>query len=150
MSEDKLPENLKIRFCIPPLRTKIKLAEPWKFNVFQEFRNRDILEILKSKDTFSFSWENGAKVGEITLPTNTLLSVDRIYVRNGAKDFDSVTFRIKKGECPDPKFQGIRFWAKLSDVNKIVCYPIGGKNATPSIISAFMPFATAGERLLDL
>jgi hypothetical protein len=40
---------------------------------------------------------------QVTLPVETLLKVDRIYIRKGASDFDSITF-----------------WATLKDVNNIV------------------------------
>jgi hypothetical protein len=41
--------------------------------------------------------------------------VDRIYIRKGAADYSSITFRIH-GDPFDKK----RFWAKLADVNNIV------------------------------
>lgn len=89
------------------------------------------------------------KATEVTLPANTLLTVDRIYVRQGVEDYNSVTFRIKKGDCPDAKFGGIRFWAKLYDVNTIVCFPIGGKD-NEFTAKFFQSFGIVGQRLLDL
>lgn len=44
----------------------------------------------------------------------TILEVDRIYIRKGAADFSSVTFKIRGDKV-------VRFWAKLNDVNKICC-----------------------------
>lgn len=53
------------------------------------------------------------KVQDFTIGKGTVLEVDRIYIRKGASDFSSVTFRIKGGKTSP------RFWAKLEDVNKI-------------------------------
>ena len=60
---------------------------------------------------------------EVLMPARTILSFDRIYIRKGVEAYDSVTFRIhkKKGNCPNENFLGTRFWAKLNDVNNIVC-----------------------------
>lgn len=44
-----------------------------------------------------------------TIPKDSILSVDRIYIRKGSRSFDSVTFRWNKN----------RFWVKLDDANKI-------------------------------
>lgn len=59
----------------------------------------------------------------ITLPVGTVLRVDRIYIRSGKKEWDSITFSI----CKHPHFTEMkrkivadgRFWAKLEDVNEI-------------------------------
>ncbi len=59
-----------------------------------------------------------------TLPTGTYLTFDRIYIRRGVSGFDSVTFRTNKN-CPEPNFRGRRFWAKLDDINNVVCNVIG-------------------------
>lgn len=50
----------------------------------------------------------------ITLGVDTILKVDRVYIRKGAKDFSSLTFFIKSGP-----YKGARFWAKLNEVNQI-------------------------------
>ena len=63
------------------------------------------------------------------LPSGTVLIVDRIYIRKGSEDYNSVTFRIE--DCPDKrlapkKAKGFmkgqaRFWVKLADANRIQC-----------------------------
>lgn len=61
----------------------------------------------------------------VTLPADTHLIVDRIYIRKGSEDFDSVTFVIPKADKAfgqiriDKKNTSVRFWAKLDDVNNI-------------------------------
>ncbi|ATW58087.1 hypothetical protein CNR34_00154 [Pseudomonas phage nickie] len=65
------------------------------------------------------------------LRAETRLKIDRIYIRQGQGDFDSVTFRSDcwMSNLGDPLFTkkyvngrkvpSIRFWAKLADVNRI-------------------------------
>jgi hypothetical protein len=70
---------------------------------------------------------------DVTLPKDTELTVDRVYIRKGASEFSSLTFFIghspmkellpvkKGGRWPSgPR----RFFARLSDVNKIEFDPI--------------------------
>lgn len=52
------------------------------------------------------------------LPKGTVLTVDRIYIRKGAKDFSSVTFKTVLNN------KTYRFWLHLSDVNRI-CWTRG-------------------------
>jgi hypothetical protein len=65
----------------------------------------------------------GGQSALVTLPEGTVLTVDRYYIRSGANDFDSITFRLpkpagkrKKG---DPVPPSGRFWVKLRDANTI-------------------------------
>lgn len=55
---------------------------------------------------------------EYTLPKDTRLVVDRVYIRKGKdmKEFDSITFRVEKQK--GSKLTG-RFWLKRSDVNNL-------------------------------
>lgn len=76
----------------------------------------------------SYEVDRYPEVTNVTIPAGTVLIVDRIYIRKGLEEFNSVTFRID--DCPDdrlrPKkrkgqFKGqARFWAKLKDVNGIL------------------------------
>jgi hypothetical protein len=64
----------------------------------------------------------GKKLGTHTFPAKTVLIVDRIYIRQGQDDFDSVTFRAKYYHSSEQtgfgkKGKMVRFWAKLDDVN---------------------------------
>lgn len=77
--------------------------------------------------------EKAAKAGkksvQITLPKGTELKVDRIYIRKGASEFSSITFKtisFGKTEVKHPWRTGsksknsLRFWVKLQDCNRIV------------------------------
>lgn len=58
---------------------------------------------------------------EVELPIGTILSIDRIYIKKGLSDFNSITFYAKNlensGKGKKPK--ALRFWAKLEDCNNI-------------------------------
>lgn len=59
---------------------------------------------------------------EVTLPAGTELQVDRIYIRKGLKDFSSITFYVVSSPMPElnaSKKSKRRFWAKLSDCNRM-------------------------------
>lgn len=100
---------------IPHIGDELILSEPWTFGVYSERRNDKLL-----KDIFGSEykyWSNyGKKVAEKTLIPGTSLKVDRIYIKKGQKDYNSVTFW-----AAIPGIKGkTRFWAKLDDVNTMV------------------------------
>lgn len=129
MSEKEL---VKVQFCIPPLGTEIILAEPWTFMLYKESRNRTLITNLGLKYEEDYSVK---KIKEITIPRGSKLSISRIYIRNGLSEFDSVTFYLKK-YFGNSKIKG-RFWAKLHDVNKMVCFPIGKDIDVDSVFESF-------------
>ena len=128
-----------MKLFIPTIGTKIVLTTNWKFTLFHEHRNKSIMEALQVSDTskgFFNEYEPNTrfqlKRSNVSLPKGTILTVDRIYIRQNLKEYDSITFRV---ELPDgtksvgvysgytktktKKKQSLRFWAKLQDVNKI-------------------------------
>lgn len=111
------------RFYVPHLGTRVKLAEPWSFTLHPESRNSSLWEVVSDDKMYHSYWsgEDRPKSPIVTFPAGTELSVDRIYIRRGAKDFDSVTFRSIKGSCGDQKhLEKKRFWAKLADVRNMI------------------------------
>lgn len=107
--------------CIPTIGSVFTLAQPWSFMLYEEHRNNDFgNKIYPARDWNRYS-PRGTEPQEVHLPEGTKLKVDRIYVRQGGGDFDSVTFRLKKGDRPGDKTIYGRFWVKLGDVNRIVC-----------------------------
>ena len=103
---------------IPPLATQFELSDDWTFTLHLERRNVDLWNQLHPNDVvidrYGFQLRN--KTSPITLPKGTLLSIDRIYIRKGNAEFNSISFRILKGS---PKYSKTRFWSKLDDVNKM-------------------------------
>ena len=75
-------------------------------------------DIIRNKLRPNSWWRNKNQELEkpisYTLKKGTILEIDRIYIRKGAADYSSITFRIKGGKTSP------RFFAKLEDVNKIV------------------------------
>lgn len=119
-----------MKMFIPALGMQLTLSKKWSFALYSEKRNATLLDALGYKPDQFVSKYGGIKIWgwwsveckpvvTVTLPAKTVLSVDRIYIRRCGKEvssFDSVSFRLLKGTCPQfPK--GGRFWAKLSDVN---------------------------------
>ena len=122
-----------MKMYIPELGDIIELTKPWKFSLYNESRNKDILKLITDKEVH---WDGirgmkrGIVANHVTFPKGTQLKIDRIYIRKGAEDYSSITFRVS--DIPDEgigKFIGkkkSRFWAKLDDVNTIE-YDLVGK-----------------------
>ncbi len=72
---------------IPSIGDQLILDKDWTFTLWNEYRNETLwaLQDGKSKD----------KHMRVTLPKGTELRVDRIYIRKGIKDYDSITFLAK-------------------------------------------------------
>lgn len=54
----------------------------------------------------------------MTYPKDSIIIVDRYYIKKGNADFSSVTFRTEKLNLPKFKKKP-RFWVKLNDANTI-------------------------------
>lgn len=125
---------------IPTLGSRITLTEDWTFTLHGERRNTKFwIKMLGLPTEFTSEvefdnsiWRQPPRQVEMTLPAGTVLRVDRIFIRQGMDDFDSVTFvaeKIPKSNAePErrhfakkgtPKVIG-RFWAPLNEVNRIV------------------------------
>jgi hypothetical protein len=134
------------------------LAKPWTFTVHNEYRNESLVKWLGKwveqpgwgghplgevkRPDGGRDWEASQKITTpCTLPKGSQLRVDRIYIRKGVSDYNSVTFFLigaanppevhnrvaiqvmgpgERRELPytvkKPK-KPVRFWAKLDDVN---------------------------------
>ena len=84
--------------------------------------NNDIItiEILKELNIIlidGIKTNNIKKFVEIEFVPDTILIVDRIYIKQRLSDFDSVSFRIKYNPL-FPKIKG-RFWTHLKYVNTL-------------------------------
>jgi hypothetical protein len=114
-------------FFIPEIGTRVRLEERWEFRLFNEYRNKICRQLGIDTD---YGWREKLKEAEAALAAGTILTVSRVYIRQGGKEYSSITFNIKKGAkvyVKDAKGawklcelkKGGRFWAKLSDVNKM-------------------------------
>jgi hypothetical protein len=139
--QKEVTENNIRRFFIPTIGTTIKIIKDTPVTIWVEYRNSKLLEKIVPGYTGRLCWHNHhsgdcppeikwveRKNGysswkdyytEWTIPKDTRLVVDRVYIRKGKdmKDFDSITFRIEKQK--GSKLTG-RFWLKRSDVNNLV------------------------------
>lgn len=122
------------RVWIPTIGDHIRLTRQWSFPVTREYRNGDLLHLV---DPGGSQWggRNDPPAGVFTMPEDTVLKVERIYIRGtnkGFRQYDSVTFRVvrcpRRRELTSKKNGGTgpvatRFFAKLSDVNEIEAEP---------------------------
>lgn len=99
---------------------------PFRYSETEEAKALRLHYTQLQNECWKLQWN--VSLGKFSLPKGTILQVDRIYIRQGGEKFSSLTFIIK--ESPDPRLlstkklfgkQGIRFWAKLVDVNNIYC-----------------------------
>jgi len=101
-----------MKLYIPEIGDQIVLTEDWTFNLYSEDRNRKLMDKLNL--AYRYEYGRALSKNSVTLPKGTSLKIDRIYIRKGSSDYSSITFFIGSGD-----YKGCRFWAKLSDVNKI-------------------------------
>lgn len=108
-----------VQLTVPTIGTKLTLTRRWSFPLHRERRNASFAKRLLLPGEWNNYINNGDPF-QVVIPKGTVLTVRRIYIRQGGGDYDSITFTIPKGCCPDKKIHG-RFWAKLADVNLIKC-----------------------------
>lgn len=127
-----------MKLYIPVLGEKLRLTADWMFDLYNESRNSTMMEHLG--DTRTCVW-NPAAI-PFTLPAGSVLKTDRIFIRKGSEEFNSITFFLvgektqakilhKAGTSFTPGYAGtfqydvkqparpVRFWVKLDDANKI-------------------------------
>lgn len=129
-----------MKLFIPRLGSRLILAKNWTFKLYDERRNEKFWLALHGKpekEEFYYGYPTGgyttspvktkdcpslghkpAKPAKTTLPKGTVLTIERIYIRRGAGEFDSISFRIAQD-----KTLGVpsgRFWVKLEDINNLL------------------------------
>lgn len=97
-----------MKLFIPALGTVVKLSQPWTFILHHECRNLEL---------FGLDYHL-RRMEIVTIPAGAELKIERIFIRKGSSEYNSVTFFWQKQSIPAAK-KGIRFWAKLDCVNKI-------------------------------
>ncbi len=140
------------RLYIPSLGDKLTLKEDWTFQLIEEHRNTTLIEFLgrhgglgaaeESPRPGVAAWRGPIVSYEARLGKGSVLVVDRIFIRKGAEDFDSITFLLEGaktvastktrtavavGEGTRESFEyeqniparKVRFWVKLADANTL-------------------------------
>jgi hypothetical protein len=91
-----------MKMYIPSIGDQIQLTQDWNFSLQNESRNSTLWEIAtgeEMKDEWHWVDINDSskgRVGKIVIPViipvGEILKIDRIYIRKGMDDFDSITF----------------------------------------------------------
>ena len=119
-----------MKINIPRLGDYLQLTTDWTFSYILEHRNYTLRMTLTDND-LNKRFPDGTPV---TMPAGTVLKVDRIYIRQGAPEFDSITFRVM--QSPDKRLlskskggtavDSVRFFVKLDDANNIEAEKVDG------------------------
>jgi len=130
-----------MKIYIPSVGDELRLTSDWTFGLYNEDRNSTLMEVLKDTRPLGYTYSKVVTIDSIpaTIPAGEILKVDRIYIRKGKEEFDSITFywknmrtepRIEEHpiyptpgvvatrEIRIPRYP-VRFWVKLDDANKI-------------------------------
>jgi hypothetical protein len=109
-----------MKLFIPAIGTKLKLTQDWIFDLHFEYRNEKFVETLNISPPPNLKyWEYSGKIGgKVCVKQDSILSINRIYIRLGQRDFDSITFYLS-GIANGKAIKRARFWVKLEDANKI-------------------------------
>lgn len=112
-----------MKLFIPTIGTKLNLLEDWTFTLHEERRNIEFGKGLGLPMREAYWTIRDPGQWMVTLPKDAQLIVDRIYIRKGLNDFDSVSFRVNTHltaiEVRRLNMPKGRFWAKLEDVNNL-------------------------------
>ncbi len=83
-----------MNFNIPELNKQFKLTEDWTFILYSERRNQTLIEKLGRK----FDWRDRQTKTLETLPKGLVLKVRKIYIRQSASEYSSLTFTCPKNK----------------------------------------------------
>lgn len=127
---------------VPRLGDTLILDQDWNALVYDEYRNTGFLEnLLELKNYTDYNdrrrvlnqfygvedtptYYRHTEPALVPIPAGTNLVVERIYIRKGATDYDSITFRIPKGGCPMNKNMVGRFWVKIDNANQLIYHTV--------------------------
>lgn len=107
------------KIFIPTIGTELTLTKDWDFSLIKDYRNKAIFDLYNVPYNDNAYYTRGQQFGRVILPAGTVLKVDRIYIRKGSPDYDSLSFYIVKSPVLQNKKGKCRFFAKLIDVNQI-------------------------------
>lgn len=101
-----------MKIWIPTIGDHIRLTEDWVVGIKPDYRNYSLLDKVQTVAVVI-----GDTLKTVVFPAGTVLKIERVYIRSNFRAYDSVTFRVKF--CPEKKFEKTRFFASLTDVNKM-------------------------------
>lgn len=113
-----------MKLYIPSCGSQLTLSNDWQFKLYCELRNEVLYNIVNGTPGKQYHYSNIPDPIDLTLPANTTLEIDRIYIRTSSKsatsekeNYDSITFKIV--QTTDKELKNKRFWVKLSEANNI-------------------------------
>ncbi len=130
-----------MKLYIPTVGDSIVLTADWHFDLYNESRNESLMKFTNDSRSLSWRWvgTGGITAVPCVIPAGSTLKIDRIYIRKGQGDFDSITFMWVGNSLPgkvvhEKNYRGeditrrvskkpIRFWVKLPCANKIEFVP---------------------------
>jgi hypothetical protein len=110
------------RVVVPDIGYKLHLSQDWTFKLKNEYRNK-LWEFLKQ---FGNIPKGCSSTHDVTIMAGSILTVDRVYIRKGGRDYSSVTFYLFKGSTVSDGVNShttkarMRFFANINDVNQII------------------------------
>lgn len=113
-----------MRVFVPRIGTLLRLNQEWTFSVYRDYRNSAALAALGDVKGVYYADDPDGHAGRLTLPTGTVLLVDRVYVRQGINntgtpsEYDSLSFRVRAGGVTGLDARK-RFFARVEDVNTL-------------------------------
>lgn len=123
-----------MKLYIPSVGDEIRLTSEFHFQLFNEQRNESLMKVLGDKREVEWRYRLMTSIPAM-IPAGEVLKVDRIYIRKGLEEFDSITFlwknmRTEPQLLTQTNWQGgtyqvkiprkpVRFWVKLEDANTI-------------------------------
>lgn len=121
-----------MKFNIPSIGDQVKLIKDWNAPIPVESRNDKFICLMDPsqhdnvKKNMWYWYEESKKpmsFVNVVIPKGTQLTVDRIYIRKGKKEFDSISFVVTElpGKELGKKIFGIRarFWVKLAELKNL-------------------------------
>ncbi|MBD8088742.1 hypothetical protein IFT48_02035 [Pseudomonas fluorescens] len=88
-----------MKLIIPRLGDLLVLKQDWSFPVMHEDRNKSIVahdgkELIPCEYVRNNFWQPVYAYSDHTLKAGTVVSIARYYIRQGAGEFDSITFVV--------------------------------------------------------
>lgn len=112
-----------MKMFIPTIGTIITLTKNWEFDIHEEYRNYACLQLLfPDQKIDQYGWRNGKPTPprKFAFKKGSVLKVDRIYIRKGKAEYDSISFVLQHDSSGEISKKP-RFWVKLADANTITC-----------------------------
>ena len=114
-----------MKLYIPRLGDEIKLTSDWTFDLYCEDRNDTMIK----KFNIDLGQVQGGpwhhlhdKSAKCTIPEGSILKIDRIFIRKGAEEYDSITFFWKGESIPG--------WTETINYERAEEVPVGTPGST--------------------